>query len=106
MKKACETTQRLPKDKVDSSGFRMVRVVDMITKGEHTLKGYVGSTGSEEWGFEKKAPVQFPAECSAAVDKAMGLFMGGGQMAVAMEYIQEDLERKYEVFRIWVPNLK
>jgi len=106
MEKACEVAQRLPADKVDSSGFRMVRVVDMVTKGEPYLKGYVGSIGGVEWGFEKKAPVEFPPECNAAIQQAMGLFEGERQVAVAMEYIQEDLDRKYEVFRVWLPQGK
>ena len=106
LQKACEVDQRLPGDKVDSSGFRMVRVVDMITKGEHTLKGYIGSIGGVGWGFEEKAAVHFPQKCVAAIQKAMGLFSNGGQVPVAMEYIQEDLDRKYEVYRIWLPDGK
>ena len=104
--KACEVAQRLPGDKVDSSGFRMVRVVDMIAKDENTLKGYIGSIGGVGWGFEEKAAVHFPAKCSATIQDAMGLFNDGKQVPVAMEYIQEDLDRKYEVYRIWLPDEK
>lgn len=106
MKQGCDVPQRLPGDKVDSSGFRMVRVIDMVTKGKPTLKGYIGSIGAVEWGFEKKAAVRFPSECTAAVQQAMGLFKDDRQEAVAMEYIQEDLDREYEVFRVWLPGKK